>query len=277
MGHKPLIKKASGETEPFSREKFEASLRRAGVDESVIESVTAFVMSTLYDGIPTRKIYAKAFALLRKRGGASAARYKLKQAIMELGPTGYPFEYFIGQLFKEMGYSVKTGQTLEGRCVTHEIDVVATNEHTQCLVECKFHNSQGKISNVQVPLYVRSRMDDIIDNIKGLSGFSHLKYETWVITNTRFSSDALKYGECSGLKLMGWDMPEDNSLKKLIEKMQLFPVTSLVNLTKKHKSMLAEKGIVLCRQLAQAPFEIEGLGLPNSMRRKLEEELKALI
>ena len=205
-----------------------------------------------------------------------AARYKLKKAIIELGPSGYPFEHFVGQIFKEQGFAVETGQIIQGNCVQHEVDVVATGKTEQYLMECKFHNSQGKFSGVQVPLYIRSRMDDIIQKRKSMQEFSGFSFQGWIVTNTRFTKDALQYGKCSGLSLLSWDYPKNYSLKDLIERERIFPVTTLANLTLKQKKVLTQKGIVLCRQLLENPEELDPLGLTNSKRKKLIEELEAL-
>lgn len=271
-----LIKKASGEIEPFLEEKLQASLRRTGASDETIASVVRDVKSWLHEGTTTKRIYARAFSILREKRGGMAARYKLKKAIIELGPTGYPFEHFVGQIFKEQGFDIETSQTIQGHCLQHEVDVVATRKSEQHLIECKFHNNQGKFSSVQVPLYVRSRMDDIIRKRKSMHEFSDFSFNGWVVTNTRFTKDALQYGICSGLNLLSWDYPENNSLKDLIDRKRIFPVTTLANLTLKQKKVLTQKGIVLCRQLLENPEELEPLGLTNSKQKKLIEELEAL-
>lgn len=274
--NKYLVKKASGEVEPFSQQKLENSLRKAGASEETINKITANIKSWLYEGVSTRKIYARAFGLLKRKTGGSAARYKLKKAMMELGPTGFPFERFVGELMKLQGFDVQTGQITQGNCVQHEVDVVATNKNIQRLMECKYHNSPEKISDVKVPLYIRSRMNDIIDRRKKNPEFAGLEFEGWVVTNTRFSSDAIDYGTCSGLKMLSWDFPENNALKDLIERYHVFPITTLVHLNQKQKVFLAEKGIVLCRQLFQQKQVLDELDLSNTARRKILAELESL-
>ncbi|MFW5756738.1 MAG: ATP-binding protein [Tangfeifania sp.] len=276
MSNQPIIRKASGETEPFSQQKLEASLKRAGAGEETIAEIAGDIKSWLTDGESTKNIYTRAFRLLRQKRSSLAARYKLKRAIMELGPSGYPFEHFIGQIMKNQGFEVLTGQVVEGHCITHEMDVIATKDSVQRLVECKFRNSQGNITSVQAPLYVRSRVDDIIKKRKTLPEFQGLDFQGWLVTNTRFSLDAIQYGACSGLNMLSWDYPRENGLKDLIERDRIFPVTTLVNLTKKQKVMLAQNGIVLCRQLLESPEEIDSLGLTSQQRRKLEEEQEEL-
>lgn len=276
MQNKHLVKKASGEVEPFSQQKFENSLRKAGASDETIRNIVSDIKNWLHEGVSTHKIYARAFGLLKKKSGGSAARYKLKKAMLELGPTGFPFEQFIGELMKQQGFEVKTGQLIKGVCVQHEVDVVATNHKIQCLMECKFHNSPEKISNVQVPLYIRSRMNDIIEVRKNDTEYKGLEFQSWVVTNTRFSSDAIDYGTCSGLKMLSWDFPENNSLKDLIERYRIFPITTLVHLTQKQKIALTEKGIVLCRQLWQKKEILDEFGLSNTNKLKVIDELTAL-
>ncbi|WP_340115088.1 ATP cone domain-containing protein [Maribellus mangrovi] len=276
MQNKHFVRKASGETEPFSQEKLENSLRKAGASEANISFIVNDIVNWLYEGVTTQKIYTRAFKLLRQKRGSLAARYKLKKAIMELGPTGYPFEHFVGELMKAEGYKVKTGQLIQGICVQHEVDVVATNSNTQCLMECKYHNSADKISNVQVPLYIRSRMNDIIERRKNDPEYEDLEFEGWVVTNTRFSEDATTYGMCSGLKMLSWDFPKNSGLKDRIEKHHLFPITSLTQLTHKQKQALMEAGVVLCRQILANRHELDKLGLTSTKHKRLMEEVEAL-
>ena len=83
---------------------------------------------------------------------------------MELGPSGFPFEKFISKLFEVQKYSVQTGQFVKGKCVTHEIDVIARKENEIVLAECKYRNTQGITVDVKTPLYIHSRFEDVLAN-----------------------------------------------------------------------------------------------------------------
>lgn len=264
-----MIVKASGEKEAFSVEKLEMSLRRSGADDKMVDSIVRNIESWLTDGVTTRKIYSRAFSLLRRKKRVVAARYSLKKAIMEMGPTGHPFEHLIGQMFEHFGYKVQVGKTVEGMCVSHEVDVLYTGDGEQGFVECKYYNSGGKYANVQVPMYIRSRVNDIINKRELLSKYHGYVFHGWVITNTRFTVDAEKFGTCSGLKLMSWDFPQGNSLKENIEKYNFFPITVLTQLTKPEKQQLLERGIVLCRQLMSRPNELRHIKGLNEKKRKI--------
>lgn len=276
MSNYPLIKKASGELQPFSSSKLENSLRRAGAEDELIQEIVKDVQSWLTEGMTTRNIYARAFILLRRKKRSLAARYSLKSAIMQLGPTGFPFEQFIGQVFMQQGFDVLVGQEINGKCVTHEVDVIATANGTQRLVECKYYNSQDKFASVQVPLYIRSRVDDIIKMRKSMPEFKDLSFEGWIVTNTRFTSDALSFGTCSGLNLLSWNHPPEKGLKDLIEQFSVFPITTLTLLTKAEKQILIDKDIVHCRQLLQHPEILNSLDLKDDKRRKIMEEVSDL-
>ncbi|MFO7864602.1 MAG: ATP cone domain-containing protein [Salinivirgaceae bacterium] len=244
-----LIRKASGEEEPFSPEKLRKSLHNAGADHQTITKVVTDIEDWLFKGVTTKQIYSRAFLILRKHTDKEGIPYKLKQAILELGPSGFPFEILIGQLFKKQGYKTEIGIVVDGNCVTHEMDVIATKDNTQHLTECKYSKHQGKQISVQVPLYVRSRVNDIVKKRRTMEKYHNLNYTGWVITNTRFSDDSLQYGTCSGLNLLGWDYPRGKGLKTLIEEYKIYPITILTNLTKQHKQTLLKKNIVCCNQL----------------------------
>jgi len=244
-----LITKASGKIEAFSENKLRHSLQKAGAGEAMIENIVNSIRAKLYQGITTRKIYRLAFSMLRESPGFLAARYHLKRAIMELGPSGYPFEKFIGELLSRQGYSVKVGRTISGRCVNHEIDVVAEKDNKHFMIECKYHNQPGTICDVKIPLYIQARFKDVEQQGEQIPGDGTKFHQGWVVTNTRFSSDALLYGNCVGLNLIGWDYPKKGSLKNQVDSLGLYPITCLVSLTKVEKQRLLDSKIVLCREL----------------------------
>lgn len=293
-----LVRKASGEMEPFSAEKIRGSLLRSGSDpqivEDILEEITQWIEEVNKQSnlqLTTRSIYKKAFALLNRRKNGSAARYRLKSAMMELGPTGHPFEHFMGQIYKILGYEmVEVAQTLQGNALTHEVDVVATHKDKkgklhQHIVECKYYQTNGKNAGVQVSLYVHSRMEDIFSYRKKFPEFDNYTFSAGVATNTRFSADAIAYGEYAGLKLLSWDYPKGGSLREIIDREGIFPITALTSLTRTQKEILMESGIVICRQLQellvsgynQNTQNLTKLQLTDTKLRKLKDELNSLL
>ncbi len=274
---KILIQKKSGEKEPFDVSKLKTSLKNAGAAGNVIDKIAADIEDWVYDGVTTAKIYAYAYKMFRRQSGNKASRYKLKNALFSMGPTGYPFEYLIGEVFKRQGYTVEVGQVVEGVTITHEIDVIATKKDEQHLMECKFSRDQGNRLSVQVPLYVHARVNDIAEKRRQQKQYKNLSFTPWVVTNARFSSDSMEYSKCKGLKLLGWDYPEGDALKDIIEREKLFPVTILRHLNKHEKQLLMLEGIVTCIQLWNKPERLNSLGLNKDKLNAVKKELEALL
>ncbi len=217
-----------------------------------------------------------AFDLLKRESYKIAGRYRLKNAIMEMGPTGFPFEVFVGKIFETMGYEVETGVIVQGKCIQHEVDVIARKPGEMIMVECKFHRDSQTKSGVQVPLYIQSRYLDVKAAWEELYG-KDISYRGGVVCNTRFSDDALQYAKCAGLVLISWDYPADTGLKYYIDKTGLHPVTSLISLAKKEKQQLLEKGIVLCNQLSENLNVLQEMGLSENQIKKIIREAGNLV
>jgi len=272
-----IITKASGETAVFSMDKLRQSMRNSGASEEQIESVVKGIEPRLYQGVSTKKIYRWAFEMLKQRSRHIAARYHLKSAIMELGPSGFPFEEFVGEIFKKQGYQTKVGVFVEGKCVKHEVDVVVSSEKEHFMVECKFHNQPGKMCDVKVPLYVNSRFQDIYLQWIQQPKLKNKRMEGWVVTNTRFSADAMQYGRCAGLKLLGWDYPIGRALKNLIDEFRLYPITCLTTLNKKEKNQLLEANIILVAELISKHIQLNKLGIPEKRLALIMDEINNIL
>ena len=111
--------KASGEKEKFMPRKIYGTLLRAGADGNVANQIVNHIKKEAYDGISTRKILDHALALLKNQKPEISARYDMKRAVMNLGPTGFPFERFFAEILKNYGYEVQTGKVIKGRLITH--------------------------------------------------------------------------------------------------------------------------------------------------------------
>ncbi len=270
------IEKFNGDIEEFQVEKLKTSLRRSKAKEKEIDTIVERIMPTLYDGMSSKLIYEKAFSLLKEKNRTSASKYSLKRAILDLGPTGYPFERLIGALLRERGFEAQVGITLQGECVTHEVDVLAEKDGNSYTVECKFHADPRSVSNVKIPLYINSRFLDLQTHWnKNPENKTHLK-QGWLVTNTRFSADAIAYAECVGLKLLSWDYPEDNGLKQNIDKFTLYPITTLTSLTQEEKHRLIEKNIVLTKELFKSPESLEKIRVSPDRIKEVLTEIKYL-
>ena len=269
------IIKSSGKKVKFSIDKLRASLGKSGADTQTVDAIIAKVKKELYEGISTKEIYNRAFALLKKKEGYLASKYKLKKAIYELGPTGYPFERFIGAILKYSGYHTQVSEIMHGHCVKHEVDVIAVKDGMTTLIECKFHSEQGRNCNVKVPLYIASRFKDIKTHWDSKAHETKLDVG-WVVTNTRFTDDALQFGNCVGLYLLSWDYPKHDGLRDRIDRLGLYPITVSTLLTNREKQFLLSRDVVLCKDLIDDVFFLDHLGISEIRKTKIQNELKML-
>jgi len=270
------IKKRNGDLVPFDEKKLRQALIHSGAKPRDMEEAVEAVRAILYDGIDTHKIYQTAYKSLKKRSHLSAGRYRLKKAMMELGPSGYPFEKFVGKLFESQGYEATVNVIVQGTCVSHEVDVVALKDKEQVMVECKYHTDISIKSDVKVALYIHSRFQDVSKAWAESSNDPAMRYQGMIVTNTRFSTDATQYAECVGLKLISWDYPRSGSLKDWIDKSGYHPITSLGLLTKNEKVKLLEKGLVLCRDVGRQSYLLEEVGINKNKIPKVLAEAHAL-
>lgn len=277
QNHQIIITKASGETQQFSIHKLERSLRNAGADETTRETIVQDIEQWVHHGVTSKMIYKRAFSLLRKHEPKSSVRYRLKQAILELGPSGYPFEQLMGQLFRAYGFQAEVGKVLQGWSITHEMDVIATKQNEQHLVECKYHKEQGKSVSIQVPLYVKSRVEDIVTERSLQKEYKGFTFTPWVITNTKFSSDSIKFSEKNQIKLLAWDYPQNRGMKMLLEKYKLFPITILRSINVDEKKMLLKAGCVSIKQFHKEEKWKEMLNISHRKSSIIDKEINFLM
>jgi hypothetical protein len=270
-----FIVKADGSKEEFNPSKLENSLLRAGAQHETVDEIVNHVAAELRDGMSTSQIYKHAFFLLDKKQRPIATRYSLRRAIMDLGPSGFPFEDFIGHILREKGFEVLTDQMILGGCVEHEVDVVAWNENKLIMAEAKFHNELGIKSDLKIALYVKARFDDLKENTF-MYGKERKLDEGWLITNTKFSTTAIHYAECKGLILIGWNYPKVGNLQDMIVDSGLHPITCLSTLTSSQKKMLIGRGIVLCKSLKEDDSLLRSLGMNKEKVAKVIQEVNSL-
>lgn len=276
MNKSVLIKKYSGEYEAFDVNKLINSLRRSRADEDIVQDIARKVEEQIEEGMTTKKIYQLAFKMLRAKSRVSASKYKLKKALMEMGPTGFPFEKLVGQLLAHEGFATEVGVIVQGNCVQHEVDVIAQKDNNHYMIECKYHSDQGRYCNVRIPLYINSRFLDVEKQWERQKGHGSKLHKGGLYTNTRFTSDALQYGTCVGLLLTSWNYPQGDGLKDRIDKAGLHPLTALTTLTKAEKSKLLDKGIVLCKELHENPALLEQIGVDKKRHKNILADSKEL-
>ena len=271
----PTIVKGDGEREEFDITKLESSMHRSGAPLDLAQKIAASVAKGITDGMTTTEIYRKAYQLLQKEEKVTAARYSMRRAILELGPTGYPFEDFVSEVMRRRGYTSKVRQIIRGKCATHEVDVVFEKDGHTIGAELKFHNVPGFKTDLKTALYVESRFRDI-QLAKEAGEKPHDIDEGWLITNTKFSTTAIDFAECAGVTLIGWSYPHKGNLLDMIKETGVYPLTVLSSLSKKEKDMLLAQGAALCRSVAEDPEVLLRAGIPKRKHQQVIAESTAV-
>jgi hypothetical protein len=270
------IVKHSGAIVDFNRSKLKESLLKSGATPAIVDDVLQLIEKEVYEGIPTKHIHKMAFGLLKKASSSHAAQYNLREAIRLLGPAGFFFEKFIARLFASEHYETKVNLNLQGKCVSHEIDVLVKSNNVITMVECKFHVGRDAVTDVKVPMYILSRFNDLKERQHEIFSRSDKISKCWIITNNRFSTDAVDFAKCSGINLLSWDYPSTNNLKVKIDNHQLYPITCLTTLSLSEKEKLLILDVILVQDIIDNRTYLEKIGLSPNRTKNVMKEASAL-
>src|SRR3989344_1416765 len=163
---KIYIIKANGEKAVFNPNKVISTCMRAGANRELATEIAQKTENQLRNGMTTKEVYRIVLSELSKEGGkAIMHRYRLKEAIMLLGPAGFRFQTYVGQILSKYDYDIKAiGSIFDGKCVKHEIDIVANSKpsNKRFMIECKYHNRRGSYTGLKESLYTHARFMDLI-------------------------------------------------------------------------------------------------------------------
>lgn len=264
--------KANGKKEEFNPEKIRGSLTRARVDRAISDEIIEHIEKEVFEDISTGAIFKRVMTLLNESSPSRASCYDLKEAIMRLGPAGFPFETFIAEILREHGFQTVLRTRLMGKCAEHEIDVIATDKSDKrFIIECKFHNSPGNYIDLKEALYTYARLLDLNNGNNSFDG-------AWLSCNTKASTEAQRYAECMNIKLLCWRHPKDGSLEKMIAEKNLYPITILQSAGPEIIERFSRAGYMLVKDLLQEDFRNirRKTGLKDRKIRKLLEEAERI-
>jgi Holliday junction resolvase/transcriptional regulator NrdR family protein len=266
---KKIIKKFN-EEEIFDEEKFCKNLSNIGIDQSTSNKICRKIYDKLPSVVKSEDVFKITLNELRKINSYYALRYNLKRAIFNLGPTGYPFEQYFAKILAEYGYETIINEFIEGQCLNYEIDIVAVKEDKHYIIECKFHHSFEIPSDLKNVLYVYGRWVDIKEKYPYVI--------PWLATNTKLSSEAIDFANCRNIKLTAWKYPPGESLEKLIENKNLYPVTIILNANKYIIQKFIDNHYVLTNDLLRDDIDniVKKTGIDKKKIKKIIEEIKVL-
>src|SRR4030042_7195837 len=219
-----------GEKEPFSFKKVYRAARRVGAPRGLAKEIAENIKKEIYPGITTIEIFRRVKRRLNQILPEAAIRFNLKRGMRKLGPTGFPFEKYIGEIFEKNGFKVQINQNIPGICCVYEIDFLAKKEDVFYIGECKYRNLAGGRVNLDIALANYARFIDIKQGKFFTKVFKKVKIKSLLVTNNKFTSEAVKYSRCVGVELLGWNYPKSQGLEYLIEKQKLYPITVLPSL-----------------------------------------------
>lgn len=269
-----FITKANGLRQLFDREKIIRTCLKMGVNQKIAIDIVNEVERQLYDGITTAKIFKLVFSLLENHKPSVKYFIDLRKAL-SLMISKPEFEMFVQILLSFNGYAVSSNQLLQGKCVRHEVDGLARKDGVTFFVEAKHHYRYHTPTGLDESRIARAVLEDITEGYE--LDNNNLKIErAMLVTNTRFSEQAIIYGKCRNILQIGWRSPEKLSLQSMIEEKKVFPLSCIRGLRTETRIRLVDSGIILIKQLISSdPLKLSRKsGISSSTLKKLIEKAK---
>ncbi len=273
-----IVKKSAGGIEIFDRNKLCSSLQKSGAPADLANGICKLVAREVTPNMSTQAIFRKALRYLVKEDFDSAVRYNLVRGLAQLGPTGFYFEQFIEALLQAHDYTTQRGVMVPGECIMHEVDVLAKKGGMTYIVEGKYRNERDGRTHVDQVMYADARVMDIERAARAKGDKS--SFSIWVITNTRFTETAIRYAECRGVKLVGWNYPNrEGNLEDMIIRSRMYPVTVLPSVTTAAREIFMAHNIILAQDLLTYTEKdmVKKLKLSSATARALLREAHSLL
>ncbi|MGA3110769.1 MAG: restriction endonuclease [Candidatus Bathyarchaeia archaeon] len=239
--------KVDGSKQLFDKEKVVRTCLRMGASRQLALEVAQKVEIRVYEGMPTAKVLQLIFRFMRKDKPGVRYLFDLRKGLSLMGSKP-EFEVFIRVLLAHQGFEVSPNQILKGRCVEHEVDAIARKDGVTYFVEAKHHLSYHALTGLDESRIARAVLEDVSESFQ--LGRTDLKIDkAMIVTNTRYSEHAIKYGLCRGILQVGWNYPVNEGLESMIEQKRLHPLSCLRGLSSEDRLRLVDCGLVLIRQL----------------------------
>lgn len=270
----------AGEKELLSLRKIYRSARRSGASKVLAKKIVKFIQNEVYPGIHTKEIFRKIKSLLDRETPSAALKFSLKESLRRLGPSGFLFEKYIGEILTRNGYFVQLNQIINGHCIDHEIDFLAKKNNTLFIGECKYHHLPGGRVDLKVALANYARFLDLVQgNFLKKTKFRKLNLKSILVTNTKFTTQAIKYSKCVGVELLGWRYPPEKGLEFWIESQKLYPITILPSLKDFLFNIFISRDMMLAEDILKIEVEkfTRETGVPLNIILNLIKEAKILL
>jgi len=242
------VTKVNGSRQPFDRGKVQRTLQKMGVGVEDAERIAREIEESVPDGVKTSAVLQMIRARALAVRPAVAYRTNLRRALALLRSKP-EFEEFVRVLLGEYGYQVETGCVLVGLCGEHEVDGIARKDGTTVFVEVKHHASLHRMTGLDEGRIARAIVEDLQEGFR--LGRCPVSIDgAMIVCNTKLSDHAKRYSNCRGIGHIGWDHPEDQNLRSMIEGTQSYPVTIVGGVSQSVIARLAAAGFVMAKQVA---------------------------
>ncbi len=241
------VRKADGSPQKFDKEKVVRTCLRMGASKKFAFEVADKFERRIYNGIPTDKILRMIFQQMRGREPGIGNLFDLRKGLSMMSSKP-EFEVFVQAILARNGFEVTPNQILKGRCVEHEVDAIARKNGFVYSVESKHHMNYHTPTGLDESRIARAVLEDVNEGCA--AGISDLKIDrAMIVTNTRYSDQAIQYGKCRNILQIGWSSPADQGLQSMVEGKNAFPLSCLRGLKFDIRIRLAESGIILFDQI----------------------------
>lgn len=258
------VTKFDGSKQPFVKEKLVNTCIRLHASPEQARSIADKIEKEAFNGITTKQLFNLLIKYLKVYNPDIRHEIDLRTAISLLRAKP-DFEYFVGMILKEMGYTVEMNKIVAGKCCEYEIDAIARRGDETVLVEVKHRVNPHEYVGVDVFLENNSVFEDVVDGYKkGLNNYSFNKL--LLVCNTKLSDHAKRYATCKGIGYIAWKFPKENSLEKMIDSWKLYPITMIKTLDDRNQAKLADNGIVLLKQLVES--DVSQLAQSTKIKRE---------
>ena len=271
------VTKYDGTKQAFSREKIIRTATRMGATRQVAEQIVDEIENKAYDGISTRKILQTLYTRLKRHKPTLKHQIDLRHALSLL-KSAPDFEQYIQQLLREHGYQVTPNQIIQGKCVQHEVDAIATKNNRTCFVEVKHHIKYHTPTGLDIPRIARAVLEDITEG-RQLGQNNHKIDYAMIVCNTKLSDYAKQYADCRKISHIGWSSPKDHDLQTMIETKKLYPITILKELSTQTRNRLTSNGIITLKRLTEKSLtELEHkTGIHKNKLEPILESARAIL
>ncbi len=271
------VRKADGTLQPFNREKVLKTCRRLRLSDTEANEVVAEIEQKIFEGITTKRIMDMIFEHGQRHKPHLGHIIDLREAIAMMRPKP-DFEKFVALLLDHDGYRTVTNKILQGKCIDHEIDVIANRGSEVLYVEVKHHTQFHTFTGLDTFFEVNSAFQDLVE---GYLAHAHQYGFTkpMLVLNTKISDHAKRYAACRGIGAIGWKIPEHAGIEHYIDQKLLYPITIIKDLDTGTLGKLGDSGIYTLKQLAEADQrEISRTAnIDANMLRDLVERANAIL